>query len=235
MGQLADSYKEFGWFNKALALEEKMLRAVRLLLKQAEEVAPFYLRTMFKLGISYSRMGRLEEALKVQEEVYQTLAFDLDLSPDHPSFRATMQCLAISYSKLGRPEDAIRLLKIVSGSYDCRLEAMLGAKEESLRLRREKLGADHPDTLRAMTNLAVYYGQVGRLPEAVSFLRRCAAESPAIHAGVRYNLACYECLSGNLNEAKRLITEELATDPEKKEQAFSDEDLAAIRDYIASL
>jgi Flp pilus assembly protein TadD len=108
-------------------------------------------------------------------------------------------------------------------------------REEVLRLRREKLGADHPDTLTAMNNLAVYYRQVGRLPEAVSFLRRCAAESPAIHAGVRYNLACYECLSGNLDEAKRLITEELATDPEKKERALSDEDLAAIRDYIASL
>ena len=66
-------------------------------------------------------------------------------------------------------------------------------------------------------------------------LRKASAESPVVHAGVRYNLACYECLSGNLDEAKRLITEKLATDPEKKEWALSDEDLAAIRDYIAAL
>jgi Flp pilus assembly protein TadD len=108
-------------------------------------------------------------------------------------------------------------------------------EEEVLRLRREKLGADHPDTLSAMNNLASTLNAGGRLPDAVSFLRRCAAESPVIHAGVRYNLACYECLSGNLDEAKRLITEELASDPEKKERALSDEDLAVIRDHIASL
>jgi tetratricopeptide (TPR) repeat protein len=128
-----------------------------------------------------------------------------------------MQSLAVSYSDTGRLEEA------------------LGMKEEVLRLRREKQGADHPDTLSAMKTLAFSLNALGRLSEALSLLRRCAAESPAIHAGVRYDLACYECLSGNLDEAKRLITEELATDPEKKEQALSDEDLAAIRDYIASL
>ena len=107
--------------------------------------------------------------------------------------------------------------------------------EEVLRLRREKLGADHPDTLIAINNLAVTLNALGRLPDALSLLRKASAESPVVHAGVRYNLACYECLSGNLEEAKHLITEELATDPEKKERALSDEDLAAIRDYIASL
>ena len=271
MGQLADSYKEFGWFNKALALEEKMLRAVRLLLEQAEEVAPFYLPTMVKLGISYSRMGRLEEALKVQEQEYQTLAFDLDLSPDHPSFLNTMQRLAISYSKLGRPEDAIRLLKIVSNRSGGRLDAMLGSKEEklrlsreqlgpehpdtlgamhnlaisyrhagrleealglfeeSLRLRREQLGPEHPNTLEAMNNLAVLLNDLGRLPDALLLLRRASTESPVLHAAVRYKLACYECLSGNLEEAKRLITEEIAADPEKQERALQDSDLKAVK------
>jgi Flp pilus assembly protein TadD len=107
--------------------------------------------------------------------------------------------------------------------------------EEVLRLRREKLGADHPDTLDAMNNLAYTLNALGRLPDALSLLRKASAESPVVHAGVRYNLACYECLSGNLDEAKRLITEEIAADPKKKEQTLKDEDLAAIRDYIASL
>jgi len=52
---------------------------------------------------------------------------------------------------------------------------------------------------------------------------------------VRYNLACYECLSGNLDEAKRLLAEDIAADPEKKEQALQDSDLEAIREFIKRL
>lgn len=54
---------------------------------------------------------------------------------DDPSWRAHWNQLAISYSDAGRVEEALRMC------------------EEVLRLRREKLGADHPDTLRAMNNL----------------------------------------------------------------------------------
>ena len=52
---------------------------------------------------------------------------------------------------------------------------------------------------------------------------------------MRYNLACYECLSGNLDEAKRLIAEEIAANPEKKEQVLQDEDLKPIWDFIKLL
>ena len=150
-----------------------------------------------------------EEVLRLMRE---------KLGADHPDTLDAMHNLANSYRRAGR------------------LEGALGMSEEVLRLRRDKLGADHPDTLSAMNNLAVTLNALGRLPDALSLLRKASAESPVVHAGVvRYNLACYECLSGNLNEAKRLITEELATDPEKKERALSDEYLAAIRDYIASL
>ena len=152
--------------------------------------------------------GMFEEVLRLSRE---------KLGADHPDTLTAMQNLAISYSDTGRLEEA------------------LGMGEEVLRLRREKLGADHPATLTAINNLAVTLNALGRLPDALSLLRKASAESPVVHAGVRYHLACYECLSGNLEEAKQLITEELATDPEKKERALSDEDLAAIRDYIASL
>ena len=43
----------------------------------------------------------------------------------------------------------------------------LGMREEVLRLMREKLGADHPDTLSAMGNLANSYSDTGRLEEAL--------------------------------------------------------------------
>jgi hypothetical protein len=63
-------------------------------------------------------------------------------------------------------------------------------------------------------------------------LRKASAESPVAHAGVRYNLACYECLIGNHEEARHLIAEEIAANPKKKEQALTDDDLKAIRDFI---
>jgi tetratricopeptide (TPR) repeat protein len=102
-------------------------------------------------------------------------------------------------------------------------------------LTREKLGVEHPDTLAAMQNLATTLTTLGRLPEALSLLRKVSTECPIVHADVRYHLACYECLSGNLEEAKRLITEEIAADPSKKEQTLQDSDLAAIHDFIATL
>ena len=50
-----------------------------------------------------------------------------------------------------------------------------------------------------------------------------------------YNLACYECLSGNEAAAKDLLAEIIKNHPEKKEQALADEDFASIRDFIETL
>lgn len=36
-----------------------------------------------------------------------------------------------------------------------------------MKLRRTKLGEDHPDTLRLIHNLAIYYSQAGRRAEAL--------------------------------------------------------------------
>ncbi len=43
----------------------------------------------------------------------------------------------------------------------------LGLKEEVLRLRREKLGSERQDTLRAMQSLAISYRDAGRMEEAL--------------------------------------------------------------------
>ena len=97
------------------------------------------------------------------------------------------------------------------------------------------LGPEHPRTLSIVNNLGFTLNALGRLPDAVQLLREKAALSPEALEFVRYDLACYECLSGNLDEAKRLIAEELAANPEKKEEALQDDDLKAIHDFIQSL
>ena len=52
---------------------------------------------------------------------------------------------------------------------------------------------------------------------------------------VNYILACYECQSGNLDEAKRIIAAIVAADPKVKDQYLQDDDLKAIHDYIKTL
>jgi len=107
--------------------------------------------------------------------------------------------------------------------------------EEVLRLSREKLEPEHPETVIAMGDLACTLKGIGRVPEALALLRKVSVESLDFIPDVRFHLACYECLSGNLEEAQQLITEEIAADPEKKEQALQDSDLTAIHKFIQSL
>ena len=66
----------------------------------------------------------------------------------------SMNNLAISYAALGRHAEALKL------------------REETLALRKAKLGPDHPDTLISMNDLADSYAALGRQPEALSFARR---------------------------------------------------------------
>jgi tetratricopeptide (TPR) repeat protein len=97
------------------------------------------------------------------------------------------------------------------------------------------LGMEHPDTLNSVNNLAFSLNAIQRRPEALALLRRFAVLSDDCRDAVAYNLACYECLEGNHEEAKRLIAEHLERHPEKKAQALADKDFAAIRDWIADL
>ena len=105
----------------------------------------------------------------------------------------------------------------------------------ALEGREKALGAEHLETIASAYSLASVINRGNRRPEAISLLRRFASFSAASRDAVAYNFACYECLEGNHEEAKRLISEHLKLHPEKKEQALADEDFAAIRDWISEL
>jgi tetratricopeptide (TPR) repeat protein len=97
---------------------------------------------------------------------------------------------------------------------------------------QKNLGSEHPDTTAAAYGLAGILNRLQRRPEAIALLRRFAVLSDDSRDAVAYNLACYECLEGNHDEAKRLIAEHLERHPEKKAQTLADEDFAAIREWI---
>lgn len=59
--------------------------------------------------------------------------------------------------------------------------------------------------------------QVGYMPDATTY-----------GMDIHYNLACYECQLGNLDEAKGRLKQAFELEPELKVQALDDEDLHAV-------
>jgi tetratricopeptide (TPR) repeat protein len=143
--------------------------------------------------------------------------YEKALGPEHPDTLSSVYNLATLVSHQGD----------YAGAEALHRRALAG--------REKALGPEHPDTLESVNNLVITLNALGRLPEAVQLLRQKAALSPAALAAVRYNLACYECLTGNHNEARRLIAEEVAARPGARQQALQDDDLKAIRDFIQTL
>jgi len=104
-----------------------------------------------------------------------------------------------------------------------------------LERREQTLGEDHPDTLSSLIYLAIVVNKLDRRSEAVEMLRMRYGFSEKVADRLRYILACFECLDGNLEEAKGLITEHLSLHPELKRQSLEDPALASIRDFIETL
>lgn len=52
---------------------------------------------------------------------------------------------------------------------------------------------------------------------------------------LQYNLACYACVLGNTQEAKKRLAKACRLDPTWRDSALNDPDLAAMKDFIATL
>jgi len=143
--------------------------------------------------------------------------YERALAPDHPDTLVSVNDLASLLTDQGDYAGAEPLYR----------RALAG--------REKALGTAHPDTLKSLNSLAELLKRSGSLAEALNLLRGYTVKSPATLTGVRYNLACYECLSLNLEEAKRLIAEEIAAKPSTRELALKNEDLKAIHEFIQLL
>lgn len=97
------------------------------------------------------------------------------------------------------------------------------------------LGAEHPKSLGSVNDLGLLLSRMKRHSEAIALLNSRAKLSQKAEDVVRYNLACYECLDGNLVEAERLVAKHLRLHPEMRHQALKDTDFSTIRNYIEAL
>ena len=143
--------------------------------------------------------------------------FEKVLGPEHPH--------TIRFIK----NHADQLFK--QGSYsgaEASLRRILPASEKIF-------GKEDQVTLDIINKLAMTLKRSNRRSEALELLRTRAALSDQTEDGVRYNLACYECLEGNLNESKRLVKKHIEINPKFKKLALEDPDFTAIRDFIEAL
>jgi tetratricopeptide (TPR) repeat protein len=96
-------------------------------------------------------------------------------------------------------------------------------------------GPYHSSTLEVCSRLARVLVRKGCISEAIILLRKYLMGASASEDDIcylRYNLACYECLNGNLSEAKLILTEHLILHPEDFEMALNDADLIEIKEFI---
>ncbi len=184
------------------------------------------------------------------------LRYEEKNGPDHPDVFNRMLNIALVLTKKGNKDGAEALyrkallscekvlgldhpdtLSVVNNLACLLIEKGDYAKAEpfckrGLDGRQTALGPEHPDTLASVNNLALVLAGTERLREAITLLRCYAVKSEMCLAMVCYNLACYECLTGNIEEAKRLIVHKIAVHPSLKITALADVDLAPIHDFI---
>ena len=142
MNNLADSYHTLGRHAEALMLREQTLGSRMATLGQDHRDT---LVSMHNLAASYYVGSAMSRSLKLRRRR------SLSKGPRGPlDTLLTMNNLAGSYFALGRPADALKLIK------------------ETLALRKARLGADHPDTLKSRTQP----GHLLRRPQPARRLRR---------------------------------------------------------------
>jgi tetratricopeptide (TPR) repeat protein len=152
--------------------------------------------SMYWLASSYVDLGRLVDALKLNEEVLARRK--AKLGPDHPETVVSMVNLAANYDELGRPAEALVLY------------------EEVLALQKAKLGADHANTIGSMVNLGVSYGCLARYDDALELLKEALSIAKAkLGPNHRWTLNCMFNLTttymnlGRFGEAIKLSKEAL--------------------------
>ncbi len=207
-----------------------------------------------QLAHCYRRMGRLDEAIDIFEEVVAERSRRLGIQ-DIETLRA-MHSLAIAYRELGRAQDAVRLLEQVlpvfaselgpnhpdtvdavnelAGLYrrTGQVDKAIELYETYLAKIRQRVGEDHPDVLALSNNLALAYGDRGQYDRAIELLKRVLARSeprfgpdhPEVLAA-RQNLASAYAQTGRADQAVPILEDVV----ERKKRVLGSEHPSTLR------
>ncbi|KAL4990291.1 hypothetical protein BDW68DRAFT_194829 [Aspergillus falconensis] len=160
----ADCLARDGRFHEAEALYIKLLRIDQ---KRNGPEHPSTLTSMVNLSSTYRSQGQWNEAEKLEMKVLQTskATWKTVLGEQHPSTLTSMANLASTYWIRGRWDEAEKL----KGRWD-EAEKL---RVEVLETRKAVLGAEHPDTLTSMHNLAYTWKSRSRLTDALTLIEVC--------------------------------------------------------------
>ena len=140
---------------------------------------------------------------------------------------------AQGYSELGMPEEALRQLdQLPQGVRDgvlgkeMRLGVLMQAKrfKQALPLGME-ICALIPDKTIGFIHTAFCLHELGKTVQALELLLK-GPDSLRTEATYYYNMACYEAVLGNLDEARLHLNVSFKMDERFKEYALDDPDLA---------
>jgi len=140
------------------------------------------------------------------------------LGVDHPQTLACRWRLAMMLAhQADKPDEAEAILRDV------------------LERQDRGLGPTSPHTTKTFESLASLLSDTERHTEALALRHDWYARNDDCAATFRYNLACEECMNGNLDAARQLISEDIRARPDRKQLALEDERLAIIHDFISAL
>ncbi|MEK6800022.1 MAG: tetratricopeptide repeat-containing serine/threonine-protein kinase [Planctomycetota bacterium] len=152
---LVDGYIHLGLYERAESLAEATYDAMYTLLGPDDVDT---LRAAAELGSAYWLRGRFPESLALHGYVLEHRK--AVLGAEHPdTWHALVQRAVNEYLDLGDSEDAESTLR------------------QALQIFRGSFGEDHPDTIRAMTQLGVSLARQRRFEEAEPFFAESFARS----------------------------------------------------------
>lgn len=150
---------------------------------------------------------------------------------------------AIGYAQLGLFKEAAAELEAIVPAERNRPDVMAarvelhreaGEWEQVADYARQLLAVDASD-LGAWISLGCAMRRVENVAAAKELLLLAEARLGEGHAIIHYNLACYHCLLGEPDEARRRLAEAWRLDASFRRIALDDPDLLAMRDEIAAM
>lgn len=171
----------------------------------------------------------LKECIKMQKRI---------LGPNHPD---TLISMANYHSDLEWNRYLRKLKLLERGELELSERLVLDARESEEVIRRVfqgmsiAFGEDHIRTLGALQSLVFILAEFKRYAEALKFLYQKASYSTTASDFCAEYIAKYEFLSGNIDNAKKLISNCLERNPDKKTEFVDDPDFESIKDFIAAL
>jgi tetratricopeptide (TPR) repeat protein len=150
--------------------------------------------------------------------------------------------LVETYIGLGMVDEAVRAFKPIWESHPQNFHVLwchwklnkMQKRYKEMILSGWRLVSFYPEKASSWTAYGEALRMNGRLEDAIAKLLEAADHFPA-EADFPYNLACYSCLLGRINEARGWLNKAAEFDPEIWNEALKDPDLEPLKKEIESL